>query len=558
VTDQSGEAPLAAPARLVPAGETALLVVLGDRVEPALNDRVHALTRALDDAPWVTELTPGYASLLVEYEPAAITPADAEAAIRGALALLPAETRQETRLRQVPTVYGGAEGPDLARVAEQVGLAAEEIVRLHANTLQRVYMLGFVPGHPYMGDLPAALDVPRLATPRTTVPQGSVAIAGGQTVIYALTAPGGWSILGRTALRLFDPYQDPPAYFRPGDHVRFVPVEQADFAADDAPAPAAPPVVAADPALEIVAGGLQTLVQDLGRWGYARYGVPRSGPMDPFAARAATCLVGNGPDAAGLEITFGGPTIRFRRECLIAVTGADLSPSVDGAAVPGWTAQTVAAGAVLKFGRRRAGLRAYLAVAGGLAVPPVLGSRATYLRGGFGGLAGRALAAGDRLDVGLAAPDASRRAGCSLAAEQRPAYRPDPTVRVLLGPHDDRFPMEAIEQLLSTAYAVAPDSDRMGYRLAGPRLARREPADLVSGGMSLGGIQVPGDGQPIILLSDHQTTGGYPLLATVIQADLPLVAQLAPGQSLRFKAVSLEAARAAYLAMLASLETSGR
>jgi antagonist of KipI len=129
---------------------------------------------------------------------------------------------------------------------------------------------------------------------------------------------------------------------------------------------------------------------------------------------------------------------------------------------------------------------------------------------------------------------------------------------VLLGPHDDRFPPEAIEQLLSTAYTVAPDSDRMGYRLAGPRLARREPADLVSGGMSLGGIQVPGDGQPIILLSDHQTTGGYPLLATVIQADLPLVAQLAPGQSLRFQAVSLEAARAAYLAMLASLETSGR
>src|SRR5262249_9564563 len=233
----------------------------------------------------------------------------------------------------------------------------------------------------------------------------------------ALTAPGGWSILGRTGLRLFDPYQDPPAYFRPGDHVRFVPVEQADFAAaDSAPTPPAATVAATDPALEIVAGGLQTLVQDLGRWGYARYGVPRSGPMDPFAARAASCLVGNEPDAAGLEITFGGPTIRFRRDCLIAVTGADLSPSVDGAAVPAWTAQPVAAGAVLKFGRRRAGLRAYLAVAGGLAVPPVLGSRATYLRGGFGGLAGRALAAGDLLDGGPVPPDAARRAARSLAA----------------------------------------------------------------------------------------------------------------------------------------------
>src|SRR5581483_4988097 len=454
VSDARGALPLDAPPRLVPAGEAAVLVVLGDRVDPALNDRVHALTRALDAASWVADLTPGYASLLVEFDPTAVTPAEVEAAIRQALATPAAAGARASRLRQVPTVYGGEYGPDLPRVAEQVGLSEQEVVRLHAAARQRVYMLGFVPGHPYMGDLPAKLAVPRLATPRTTVPRGSVAIAGGQTVIYALTAPGGWSLLGRTPLRLFDPFQDPPAYCSPGDEVQFVPVEQADFDAADGFAEAgASPMPSPDAALEIVSGGLQTLVQDHGRWGYGRYGVPRSGPMDPFAARAANLLVGNPPDAAGLEITFAGPTIRFHRDSLIAVTGADLSPTVDGAEVPGWTAYAVPAGAVLKFGRRRTGLRAYLGVAGGIDVPPVLGSRSTYLRGGFGGYGGRALKSGDRLELGPAPADVQRLAGRSLPPERRPSLSPEPAVRVLLGPNDDRFLPEGVQTLLSASYA---------------------------------------------------------------------------------------------------------
>ncbi len=262
MSDARGEPPLDSPPRLVPAGEAAVLVVLGDRVDSALNERVHALTGALDAVPWVADLTPGYASLLVEYDPAAVSPAAVEAAIRAALAQPAPAGARASRRRQVPTVYGGEYGPDLPRVAAQTGLSEEEVVRLHAGARQRVYMLGFVPGHPYMGDLPAALAVPRLATPRTSVPQGSVAIAGGQTVIYALTAPGGWSLLGRTPLRLFDPFQDPPAYFSPGDEVEFVPVEQADFGGNGAGGDAPPPVASPDAALEIAAGGLQTLVQD--------------------------------------------------------------------------------------------------------------------------------------------------------------------------------------------------------------------------------------------------------------------------------------------------------
>jgi antagonist of KipI len=306
--------------------------------------------------------------------------------------------------------------------------------------------------------------------------------------------------------------------------------------------------------LEVVAPGLQTTVQDLGRTGYARFGVPAAGAMDPFAARAANRLVGNSDDAAVLELTLAGPTLRFvAHEAVFAVTGAELSPQLDGREVPGWTACVAPEAATLKFGRRKAGLRAYLAVAGGFAVPPVLGSAATYLRGPFGGHAGRPLQAGDRLRAGPTLAGAERLAGRALPPQARPAYSREPVVRVVVGPHAERFPQAALETLLGAPYAVGPASDRMGYRLQGPALARHEPADILSQGLPLGGVQVPGDGQPIILLADHQTTGGYPLIATVIRADLPLLAQLAPGDRLRFRAVAVDAAQAAYRQQLAAL-----
>ncbi|HLI28656.1 MAG TPA: 5-oxoprolinase subunit PxpB [Chloroflexota bacterium] len=544
--------------RVAPAGDAAVLVTLGERIDPALNARVHALAEALRPLPWVDDAIPGYASLLLEYDPLAVSYAEVEAAVHAALDALPAAPRREGRLRQVPTVYGGEYGPDLEAVAARVGLAPEEVVRLHAGTVQRVYFLGFAPGHPYMGDLPPVLALPRLPTPRTAVPAGAVAIAGGQTVIYPFSFPGGWHILGRTPLRLFDPEREPPAYFQPGDRVQFVPIPPtawSDYVEPAAPS-ARPPVT--DAALTVEAGGLLTLVQDGGRVGYGHLGVPRSGPMDWAALRAANLLVGNAPGAAGLEINLVGPTLRFHRDALLAVTGGDLRPTLDGEPLPLWAAWYARAGQVLRFGPRRAGLRAYLALAGGIAVPPVLGSRATYVRAGLGGLAGRALQAGDRLALAPPSPDPRCQLGCYLPPEHRPPYSAAPEVRVLLGPHADRFSDETIDTFLSATYTVSPASDRMGYRLAGPRLARREPADLVSGGMPLGGVQVPGDGQPIVLLSDHQPTGGYPLLATVIQADLPLVAQLAPGDTVRFRAVSLAEARAAYRARLAATAALAR
>ncbi len=307
-------------------------------------------------------------------------------------------------------------------------------------------------------------------------------------------------------------------------------------------------------ALEVIEPGLLTTVQDLGRRGYERFGVPVAGAMDGYALRAANGLVGNPWDAAGLEMTLAGPTLQAAQSGLIAVTGADLGLRVQGRKMPLWTALYVRRGWRISFDGRRGGCRAYLAVAGGIAVPPIMGSRATYLRGGFGGYQGRALRAGDVLPVGEPACSPVDRAGVRLADDIRPPYSDAPLVEVVLGPQDDRFTKEGIATFLASEYTVGATSDRMGYRLEGPAIAHKTGADIVSDGIVLGAVQVPANGQPIVMMVDRQTTGGYTKIATVVSADIPLLAQCLPGGSrVRFRATTVEAAQARYRHVLDAL-----
>ncbi|MBN1247493.1 MAG: biotin-dependent carboxyltransferase [Anaerolineae bacterium] len=290
--------------------------------------------------------------------------------------------------------------------------------------------------------------------------------------------------------------------------------------------------------------GALTTVQDAGRIGWARYGVPPSGPMDAAAFAAANALVGNAPDAAALELTLTGPTLHVWHEALIAVCGAPFELWAGRLSLPMWHAVYLRAGTRLRFGQRLGGARAVLAVAGGIIVPPYLGSRATHLMGGFGGYGGRALRAGDRLSTGPAARrNYLDEAGRVWPLDQRPAYTPAPVVRVVLGPQDDHVAPEAIATFLSAAYTVTPASDRMGIRTQGLPLAHRGETGIVSDGVVTGSVQVPPDGRPIVMMVDHQTTGGYPKIATVIRADLPLLAQLLPGDTIRFTSVTPAEAR---------------
>lgn len=283
-------------------------------------------------------------------------------------------------------------------------------------------------------------------------------------------------------------------------------------------------------------GGMLTTVQDLGRCGHRAAGVPLGGAMDPLALRVANLLVGNAESAAALEFTLRGPELEFSAETIVAVGGGDFG------AVPLWQPITVPAGGRLAFGAARTGCRGYLAIAGGFDVAPVLGSRGTYLHAAFGGHEGRALRAGDVLQ----APELTRGVVGRWHIDERilPAYGAAPIVRVVRGAQAEEFGAA----FFGHAFSVSPKSDRMGVRLTGPALSRVGAAETVSATVVPGTVQVPPDGQPIILMADAQTIGGYPQAAHVIGVDLPLVAQLRPGDTVRFHEVTLAEAHELALA----------
>ena len=298
------------------------------------------------------------------------------------------------------------------------------------------------------------------------------------------------------------------------------------------------------PLLRVESPGLLSTVQDEGRWGHQRDGMVVAGAMDPFAAAAANLLVGSPRGAAVIEITLLGPALRALADVRLALCGGDLSPSIDGLPAPVWKTFTLREGQALTFGRRRSGARAFLAVAGGFQVPAVLGSRATFLRARLGGFEGRALKVGDVLE-GIRQSLSPAARGLRLA--DIPDYDQPAVLHVLPGPHLSAFTGGGSDTFLSSLYTVSPQSDRQGYRLSGPAIARTGAADLLSEAMPWGGIQVPPDGSPILLMADRQTTGGYPLVGVVISADLSRAGQLAPGDSVRFEPVTLAGAHEAAL-----------
>jgi antagonist of KipI len=306
--------------------------------------------------------------------------------------------------------------------------------------------------------------------------------------------------------------------------------------------------------LRVIKPGMQTTIQDEGRWGWQANGVPVAGPMDPVSHRLANALVGNPRHAATLEVTLLGPEIEFDDDRLVAVAGAEFEMTLDGRPARIHTAFQAPSGSRLRFGGRRLGARAYLAVSGGVAVTPTLGSRATHLVSRMGGLDGRALRSGDVLPLG--APTGPVKSG-SAAQPIVPLPDRHATVRVLPGPQLDYFAPDALDRLQSTPFVVGQNSDRMGFRLEGPRLTHARGADIISDATALGALQVPASGQPILLMADRQTTGGYPKLAHVISADIPLAGQLAPSDRISFVVCSARVAMTALIAqeqMLMAIE----
>lgn len=286
---------------------------------------------------------------------------------------------------------------------------------------------------------------------------------------------------------------------------------------------------------DVVQPGPLTTIQDLGRYGYQQYGVPPSGAADNYALRLGNLLVGNDETAACLEITLFGLQLRVLGDTIVAITGADLTAAVNSSPTPLWETVAVHRGDIISFPRPKSGCRAYLSVTGGIQIPRVMGSTATYTKARIGGFEGRTLGTGDRLQAVKSTP---ATVGRKVPPKYIPVYEHQIELRVILGPQDDRFTEDGVHTFLHSEYTVSTKADRMGYCLEGSRIEHAAGADIISDGIPLGAVQVPGNGLPIILLADRQTTGGYAKIATVISVDIPKLAQAKPGDKVRFRQVT--------------------
>ncbi|MBG6098475.1 KipI family sensor histidine kinase inhibitor [Nocardioides luteus] len=524
--------------RVLIASDQALLVEEED-LEGAM--RLHA---ALVAAPptGVVELVPAARTVLVRFDPTLVD-----------------EATLAKELSHVEAVHGGLptagsvtigvryDGQDLDEVAELLGVSAEEVVARHTAATWRVAFTGYAPGFGYLvGDDPL-FDVPRRSSPRTRIPAGSVGLAGTFSGVYPRESPGGWQLIGRTDAPMWDLHRDPPALLAPGMTVRF---EQVERESVSVAAPAAPADAAAHPfAVEVVRPGLQLVIEDLGRPGHAALGVSASGTADRRALRAANRAVGNAPAAAGFELAGGGAVLRFTGPAVVAVAGAAAETTIvrsDGPPLPveHGAATALEDGEELRLGAVTAGLRAVIAVRGGLDLPPALGSLSSDTLAGLGpgDLGGRPLRAGDVVPLrGPAAAPYAVEPGAA-PGDQLPA--PDETVvlRIVLGPREDWFTQAGVRTLVEQEWNVTPRSDRVGVRLEGAvPLERAVSGELPSEGAVTGAIQVPPDGQPVLFLPDHPLTGGYPIIGAVIDRDLDLAGQLPPGVRIRFRPVAPEA-----------------
>jgi KipI family sensor histidine kinase inhibitor len=540
-------------ARIREAGDAMLVAELGEAIDTAINRRAIGMASRVRAAnvAGVRDVLPTFRSVAVTFDPLR-TDLDE---LRALLQPRPDDGRFDDRPPlEIPVEYGGDAGPDLESVAEASGLSVAEVIGRHASRDYRVFMVGFLPGFAYLGAVDSSIVARRHASPRLRVPPGSVGIAGQQTGVYPQGSPGGWQIVGRTTWRPFDAGRMPASLLAPGDSVRFVAVPPGSLGSFDA-AWATPASRGADEAhgprtLRVLQPGLLTTVQDAGRWGRQHEGVPVSGAMDASSLGEANCAVGNPRGAAALEVTLGGLELRLEHAGALAVAGGDLDATIDGRRMSHAARVEHQRGSVVRFGARRTGARAYLAFEGGLDAPLCMGSRSTDLTTAIGGWHGRRLRAGDCVPVGQAAGPATASAPpAPRTVHQIPSG--GARVRVLPGPHDDWFPSAAIEVLRRTRYEVTSESNRMGYRLRGPHPLPRETGEMISDATCAGGLQVPPSGQPILLMADRQVTGGYPIVATVISADLPVVGQLAPGDWIEFEPCT----RGEAVAALARLES---
>jgi KipI family sensor histidine kinase inhibitor len=494
----------------------------------------------------VVEVVPGASSLLLQFTGDVEDPLE----VARALVLDGSENSRErisTQHHEIPVNYSREHALDLEATARLHRSQPETIVRLHRERIYRVGFLGFLPGFAYMGPTPLQIAIKRRSSPRTAVPAGSVGLAGRYTGIYPFASPGGWNVIGRTSVSLWNPGRKNPALLEAGDTVQFVATDEspvADALAQDPPQPGYP-------LFRVEGTGGPSVVQDRGWQGYAHLGLGRGGASDELAAGRANSLVGNTAGAAVLEMYRKGPSLRVLRGTLIALEGADLGCRVDGLMVPVGVSWYVRAGSLISFQQSapsQSGAYGFLAVPGGFDVPQVLGSRSTSLVAQMGGFGGRPLRIGDVLGVPAEPPLGPMQAGRFWMPRPDEDRSQEHTLRLIPYGGPGKAPKKCLRALYQQVWKVDAEANRVGIRLRPgdgiPILAHQR--GVPSFGVVRGTVQLPPSGEPIILGADSGTTGGYPVLGVVARADWPVLAQLVPGESVRFHEISHMEANAAW------------
>jgi KipI family sensor histidine kinase inhibitor len=483
---------------------------------------------------------PGQQDVLAAAETVLLTAESPAAARRIAALLLQLDLtpppQRDGDLVVIDTVY---DGEDLAEVGELTGLGTDGVIAAHSGQIWTVAFAGFAPGFGYMVGENQVLEVPRRSSPRTAVPAGSVALAGNYSAVYPRRSPGGWQLIGRTGARMWDLDREQPALASPGHRVQFRPVREAVTLAAEAVTVAAPKPQDVPSGLLIVSPGLHSLIQDLGRYGHSALGVSAAGALDRASLRRANRLVGNAPSAAAIETVAGGLAVKAVGDQVLAVAGAPSELTIGSASdedsgtvrrtVPVATPFALLDGETLTIGSPESGFRSYLAVRGGVDVAPVLGSRSTDTMSGIGPAplaAGQVLAAGGETESGVVGNP-----------ELQPEFpRTGVTVLdVVPGPRADWFDQEALASFAGQEWEVKPQSNRVGMRLDGTPLQRSRTGELASEGTVAGALQVPPEGLPVLFLADHPITGGYPVIAVVVDHQLDIAAQIPIGGKIRFR-----------------------
>ena len=547
-----------------PIGDHSILIDFSKSIEPLKS--IHALSKALfaNKPSWAAEIVPGLDSLVIQLQ---CTTENLKAAREQALVDLKKMGEQfekqknrktsPNKIHRIQVCYHPDLGLDLPAIAKACKLSIEEVVRLHKNSLYTADILGFMPGFAYFSGLNPQLRLPRLVSPRPAVPKGSVAIAELQTAIYPRVTPGGWNIIGRSPNKLFDIDNNPPGLFMAGDQMQIEEISLDQFHRLDEVNASKEVIRSLDKnesvaSIEVLQAGTFSTIQDDPRSGLSHWAVGPGGACDAASLHLANALVGNPPNTAAIEMTSTGPTLLFHEATCVAWVGASCEGIVNNQRIPGNRPVWIPKGATLKFSALNPGLRSLLAIGGGLDLPKTLGRFGSHISADIGP---KRLEKGNQFN--LANPKAPLKSSflkLLFKEDDLPSYPKWyvrspflPTslvtqIRCLAGPHLSFLSAKERELFWSTVWTVSNQSNRMGVRLQGDFKVKKDLPNIPSQAITFGTVQFPPSHEPIIMLAEHQTTGGYPRLAEVIRSDLVKLAQAKPGSRLQLQLIDLEEA----------------